>query len=586
MHWYHRLGFRILAPVLGMVALIVAATIWLVRLDERDRALEQARNEVDAVASMLMASLPTSTPEDPEHPLRAFDRQLEHIGDLNQVYLIDHRGVISHTTLKAVRGKRLQQSQPGCRQCHTKGVTRPTRPFLFKDPAGLSYVRTVRAVTNEESCHSCHDPGLAHLGVLVVDKDLSSQWLALSRGRIALIGVGALATGLIVMIVLVHVYVLVQRPASRLLKAAKRLRSGKLGTRVEVRGRGEMRELAEAFNGMASGIKARVKEVKRQSYELSRLYSMAERLGRTILPQEIHEVVVELVYDFFKETERVALVVQLDEEEPLWLHTHKAGAQRINTMRLGQEEPAPDADGCPIDIFRDWRNGDLDLIESYAEGAGIAIPFSAGTHQLGFLCVRLAGSASFSETERNLFPALRHHVTLALDHARLYSEAVKDEALQTYSYRYLVQFLDNAIDRFHRYGHQLAVLLMELDGLGEVARMLGLGARDEALRLTAERAHDAVRASDVICRYKETRLALVLVKCDEVNANLIAERVRTKVHAGEMTVAGKEYTPSLRVGVATLPIDGHTREELLHSVEAALDAWDSALPAEGGDEIL
>src|ERR687896_2082192 len=118
--------------------------------------------------------------------------------------------------------------------------------------------------------------------------------------------------------------------------------------------------------------------------------------------------------------------------------------------------------------------------------------------------------------------------------ARLYtrlSDASRTDPLTgLLNRRAFEELLDSELERSRRTGRPVAVVVGELDGLGELNGRLGLPAGDRALQLAA---HDMVkwkRRIDSAGRIGGEEFALLLPETDERGAFLVAERLRRAAH--------------------------------------------------------
>jgi diguanylate cyclase (GGDEF)-like protein len=82
------------------------------------------------------------------------------------------------------------------------------------------------------------------------------------------------------------------------------------------------------------------------------------------------------------------------------------------------------------------------------------------------------------------------------------------------------------VARAARYGHDLTVVVLEVEGILELQDELGEAAARHALRETSEALRREARASDLCMRIGLTRLGVVLPDTGEIAAINFVERVR------------------------------------------------------------
>ncbi len=142
--------------------------------------------------------------------------------------------------------------------------------------------------------------------------------------------------------------------------------------------------------------------------------------------------------------------------------------------------------------------------------------------------------------------------------------------------------LSNAVRRARRYGHQLAVLFLDLDNFKRINDTLGHGVGDLLLKATAERLVLSVRDSDSVARQDpeadaenaarlggdEFTVLLPNMRRSE-DAATVAERIRTAL-AEPLTLAGHEVLVTPSIGIAIYPDDGDDPESLIKNADTAM----------------
>jgi diguanylate cyclase (GGDEF)-like protein len=137
--------------------------------------------------------------------------------------------------------------------------------------------------------------------------------------------------------------------------------------------------------------------------------------------------------------------------------------------------------------------------------------------------------------------------------------------------------LDEELVRSHRYGHPLALILIDLDHFKQVNDTYGHVSGDAALRSVAAVVSHCARDTDRAARYGGDELAILLPETDHVGACVLAERIRAKVAASgiapppDASVATGTIPLTLSIGVAALPgSTASTPSEFIARADAAL----------------
>ena len=145
------------------------------------------------------------------------------------------------------------------------------------------------------------------------------------------------------------------------------------------------------------------------------------------------------------------------------------------------------------------------------------------------------------------------------------SEARIDALTGLANRRALEEILAAEISRAHRFAHQLAVVLLDLDRFKEINDSFGHAAGDVMLRAVSRLLTSLARQGDTVARWGGEEFVVVLPETDLAGAQRFAERLRRTIEAH----AVGDMKTSASCGVATmLPED--SVEELLGAADQAL----------------
>lgn len=148
----------------------------------------------------------------------------------------------------------------------------------------------------------------------------------------------------------------------------------------------------------------------------------------------------------------------------------------------------------------------------------------------------------------------------------LRTESVTDSLTTLMNRRAFDLRLDEEHDRAARYGHELSIIMIDVDDFKAVNDVYGHSAGDAVLAKVAHILAGGTRGSDSLARYGGEEFAVLLPNTERANAFLLAERFRTAVEATDWDL--RPITISL--GVATL-------SDFVQSRSALVDAADRAL---------
>jgi diguanylate cyclase (GGDEF)-like protein len=159
------------------------------------------------------------------------------------------------------------------------------------------------------------------------------------------------------------------------------------------------------------------------------------------------------------------------------------------------------------------------------------------------------------------------------EEGELYKQLSRIDGLtELFNYTFFQQLLKTEVERAQRYGHQLSLLMIDIDNFKGYNDAYGHPAGDDALRRLARVMSRAVRGCDFIARYGGDEFAVVLPETDQSEAKTIGERLRSLVAKTKFdgTQGGTESTITVSAGLATYPKDAQTKEDLIKRADQAL----------------
>jgi len=130
--------------------------------------------------------------------------------------------------------------------------------------------------------------------------------------------------------------------------------------------------------------------------------------------------------------------------------------------------------------------------------------------------------------------------------------------------------LDHAIRRLQREHAPLAVLFLDFDGFKAVNDRFGHAGGDEVLKRAADRVAAVLRAEDTVARFGGDELVVLSEHvAGREGSALIAERILAQLRA-PIDLDGGQVTLSASIGICVAPLEGATRDALLHTADAAM----------------
>ncbi|MGJ3262704.1 MAG: bifunctional diguanylate cyclase/phosphodiesterase [Salinarimonas sp.] len=130
--------------------------------------------------------------------------------------------------------------------------------------------------------------------------------------------------------------------------------------------------------------------------------------------------------------------------------------------------------------------------------------------------------------------------------------------------------LDEALDVAAKTGESVALVCLDLDRFKAVNDTLGHPVGDALLKAVAGRLAGQVRASDVLARLGGDEFAVLQIGAEQPEAaRALAQRL-SQAFATPVSVAGRDLSVGLSIGVAIAPHDGADADQLFKSADLAL----------------
>jgi len=233
----------------------------------------------------------------------------------------------------------------------------------------------------------------------------------------------------------------------------------------------------------------------------------------------------------------------------------------------------------------------VELAYRYAaeQGAGalhaaLGVPLQGREARIGWIGVFSRDPAfRFGEEDLRRLEELAAHVAPAIENARRFREARQladlDALTGLHNRRYFHETLAREVERAHRYGRRLSLVLVDVDGFKEINDRIGHLAGDAALAEIADRIRKVVRSADVPCRVGGDELAVIVPEAELGQARQLVGRIQRAVSAEPVARAGRVRVSA---GVADLqPNDDPTSlfERADESLYAAKHAGKGGLAA-------
>jgi diguanylate cyclase (GGDEF)-like protein len=187
-----------------------------------------------------------------------------------------------------------------------------------------------------------------------------------------------------------------------------------------------------------------------------------------------------------------------------------------------------------------------------------------------------------NELRTTIEELLRARRTIDLQRGELERSATVDPLTGVSSRGAILERLRIEVAQARRYRHPLAIVLLDVDGFGEINEAYGIAGGDAALREVALRMRLRVREADALGRSGSDGFLATLPHTDGAGAATFADALRIRVGLRPIRIGDSELKVTVSIGVATMrPGEDLDLDGLLARVQEALDSAQSA----GGNRI-
>jgi diguanylate cyclase (GGDEF)-like protein len=165
-----------------------------------------------------------------------------------------------------------------------------------------------------------------------------------------------------------------------------------------------------------------------------------------------------------------------------------------------------------------------------------------------------------------------HHIRISRLYEKVKKLSITDPLTSLYNRRYLMERLENEVDRCGRYGRSLSLIMADIDHFKNYNDTQGHQRGDELLRAVADRFRSLVRKPDFVARYGGEEFIVVMPETECREAFHLAERMREAVNSLEDAGSGSQREGKITVslGIAEMPIHAKDAATLVREADRAL----------------
>ncbi len=129
--------------------------------------------------------------------------------------------------------------------------------------------------------------------------------------------------------------------------------------------------------------------------------------------------------------------------------------------------------------------------------------------------------------------------------------AFRDGLTSLYNHRYFQEVLASELERAKRYGHSLALLMLDIDFFKKINDTFGHPAGDQVLQTVAGTLVKLVRRCDIVARYGGEEFAVILPETGTTGARVLAQRLRRGIEQLEIVHNRQKISVTISCGLAS-----------------------------------
>ena len=143
---------------------------------------------------------------------------------------------------------------------------------------------------------------------------------------------------------------------------------------------------------------------------------------------------------------------------------------------------------------------------------------------------------------------MKTEIKLAME--KMAELSTKDELTDLHNRRYFMEFAEREISGTARYGHNLSLMMLDIDFFKQINDRYGHPAGDTVLKHTARLLKESIRKYDVACRYGGEEFAVIMPNTRLNDARTFCERLRKRIEQTTIRYDSHELNYRVSIGLA------------------------------------
>ncbi len=190
--------------------------------------------------------------------------------------------------------------------------------------------------------------------------------------------------------------------------------------------------------------------------------------------------------------------------------------------------------------------------------------------------IAIENARLYSDAQKELAERVEAEKKLLMLQKELEEQAIRDPLTGLYNRRFLDETLARELSRAERDKYSVSVVMLDLDFLKTFNDTYGHDVGDMILKQLGKLLSSHVRAGDIACRFGGDEFVVVMPKASLSVARQRANDWRGKFETQVLIHQGEALTATLSAGVAVYPLHGTSSEEIIRKADQAAYAAKSA----------
>jgi diguanylate cyclase (GGDEF)-like protein/PAS domain S-box-containing protein len=285
-----------------------------------------------------------------------------------------------------------------------------------------------------------------------------------------------------------------------------------------------------------------------------------------------------------------------DDEAMIGISYDLSSKNNPNTRVIQTQLPLIEAD-----VSATYGPVSTGLPDTYLNRGWMGVPMIIGDRVIGMLSFDKDIPDFYTHEQSQFALAFAAQAALAIENARLYSDAqkelnekieaeakllelqkeleeqaIRDSLTGLYNRRFLDETLARELSRAERDKYSVSVVMLDLDHFKMFNDTYGHDVGDMMLKQLGKLLSSQVRAGDIACRFGGEEFVVVMPKASLSVARQRANDWRMKFESQILIHEGEVLSATLSAGVAVYPLSGTTSDEIIRKADQAMYAAKAA----------